>query len=166
MPRRLSAPRNDSGNFSLALLFFSLLWMQKRNTPVGVFLFGAADRIEEIKVLPPSRPAASGCPPDTHIFDRSSPAALDAKKEYPRWGIPFLVPLTGLEPVRSCPQRILSPRCLPFHHNGIYLIILTRLSKIVKWGTAHRPFPTFLFQQSIQKFRARFPELLPGAIII
>ena len=36
----------------------------------------------------------------------------------------FLVPLTGLEPVRSCPQRILSPRCLPFHHSGVYLIIL------------------------------------------
>ena len=31
----------------------------------------------------------------------------------------LLVPLTGLEPVRSCPQRILSPRCLPFHHSGI-----------------------------------------------
>ena len=31
----------------------------------------------------------------------------------------IMVPLTGLEPVRSCPQRILSPRCLPFHHNGI-----------------------------------------------
>ena len=78
----------------------------------------------------------------------------------------FVVPLTGLEPVRSCPQRILSPRCLPFHHNGIYSIILTRLPKIVKWGTAHRPFPTFLFQQSIQKFRALFPEFLPGTIII
>ena len=33
----------------------------------------------------------------------------------------FLVPLTGLEPVRSRPQRILSPRCLPFHHNGVDL---------------------------------------------
>ena len=31
-----------------------------------------------------------------------------------------VVPLTGLEPVRSCLQRILSPRCLPFHHNGTY----------------------------------------------
>ena len=56
----------------------------------------------------------------------------------------FVVPLTGLEPVRSCPQRILSPRCLPFHHSGVYLIILPRHAKIVKWGTAHRPFPTFI----------------------
>ena len=54
-----------------------------------MFLFGAADRIESIKVLPPSRPAASGCPPDIRIFNCSSPVSLDAKKEYPGWGIPF-----------------------------------------------------------------------------
>ena len=30
-----------------------------------------------------------------------------------------LVPVTGLEPVRSCPQGILSPWCLPFHHTGM-----------------------------------------------
>ena len=44
-----------------------------------------------------------------------------------------MVPLTGLEPVRSCPQRILSPRCLPFHHSGVdYRIILTQFSGAVK----------------------------------
>ena len=45
----------------------------------------------------------------------------------------LLVPLTGLEPVRSRPQRILSPRCLPFHHNGVvYRIILAQFSGAVK----------------------------------
>ena len=44
-----------------------------------------------------------------------------------------VVPLTGLEPVRSCPQRILSPRCLPFHHNGVdYRIILAQFFGAVK----------------------------------
>lgn len=37
-----------------------------------------------------------------------------------------MVPLTGLEPVRSCPQRILSPRCLPFHHSGGFAYFSTR----------------------------------------
>ena len=44
----------------------------------------------------------------------------------------FVVPLTGLEPVRSCPQRILSPRCLPFHHNGVYCDILAQFFRVVK----------------------------------
>ena len=62
-----------------------------------------------------------------------APTCVNAKKEYPGWGIPFLVPLTGLEPVRSCPQRILSPRCLPFHHSGVdYRIILAQFSGAVK----------------------------------
>ena len=30
----------------------------------------------------------------------------------------FLVPMTGLEPVRSCPRGILSPLRLPFRHIG------------------------------------------------
>ncbi len=30
----------------------------------------------------------------------------------------FLVPLTGLEPVRCRQRGILSPLCLPFHHSG------------------------------------------------
>ena len=30
-----------------------------------------------------------------------------------------LVPEEGLEPSRSCEQRILSPSCLPFHHSGL-----------------------------------------------
>ena len=28
------------------------------------------------------------------------------------------MPGAGLEPARSCPQGILSPQCLPFHHLG------------------------------------------------
>ena len=34
----------------------------------GCSFFGAADRIEGIKVLPPSRPAAGECPPDIRIW--------------------------------------------------------------------------------------------------
>ena len=109
--RSISEPSLPSDNVGFAILLV---------TNCLQTLSGAADRIEGIKVLPPSRPAAGGCPPDIHIFDRSSPFALNAKREYPGRGIPFLVPLTGLEPVRSRPQRILSPRCLPFHHNGVY----------------------------------------------
>ena len=40
------------------------------------------------------------------------------KKRHP-YGCLFLVPVTGLEPVRSCLQGILSPWCLPFHHTGV-----------------------------------------------
>ncbi len=29
-----------------------------------------------------------------------------------------LVPRAGLEPARTCVHRILSPACLPFHHQG------------------------------------------------
>ena len=57
--------------------------MQKRNIPTGCSFFGAADRIESIKVLPPSRPAASGCPPDIRIFNCSSPVSLNAKRNIP-----------------------------------------------------------------------------------
>jgi hypothetical protein len=32
--------------------------------------------------------------------------------------IPMLVPRTGLEPVRGCPQRFLRPQRLPFRHPG------------------------------------------------
>ena len=35
-------------------------------------------------------------------------------------GARFLVPVTGLEPVRGRPQGILSPWCLPFHHTGLW----------------------------------------------
>lgn len=35
-------------------------------------------------------------------------------------GSRVLVPGAGLEPARSCDQGILSPRCLPFHHPGMF----------------------------------------------
>ena len=37
------------------------------------------------------------------------------------WPCFDVVPVTGLEPVRGCPQGILSPWCLPFHHTGLRL---------------------------------------------
>ena len=36
-----------------------------------------------------------------------------------------MVPVTGLEPVRGCPQGILSPWCLPFHHTGVHRYFIT-----------------------------------------
>ena len=41
------------------------------------------------------------------------------------FGFPLLVPVTGLEPVRGCPQGILSPWCLPFHHTGVHRYFIT-----------------------------------------
>ena len=43
----------------------------------------------------------------------SSPTIYDTKKRTPRWGVRFLVPLTGLEPVQYRYRGILSPLCLP-----------------------------------------------------
>ena len=37
---------------------------------------------------------------------------------------PIMVPVTGLEPVRGCPQGILSPWCLPFHHTGVFVVLI------------------------------------------
>ncbi len=37
-----------------------------------------------------------------------------------------VVPVAGLEPARDCSQGILSPRCLPFHHTGVWVYCTTR----------------------------------------
>ena len=42
------------------------------------------------------------------------------------------MPGAGLEPARSCPQGILSPQCLPFHHLGRLCVQnIANLSRIV-----------------------------------
>ena len=72
------------------------------------------------------------------------PVAYTKIKKEPAGSFFILVPLTGLEPVRSCPQRILSPRCLPFHHSGGFAYFSTRRGNrqvtdqksAVKWVTA------------------------------
>ena len=53
----------------------------------GCSFFGAADRIEGIKVLPPSRPAAGECPPGHPHLNRSSPIASECKKGTPPKGM-------------------------------------------------------------------------------
>ncbi len=35
------------------------------------------------------------------------------------WPLETVMPWAGFEPARGCPRRILSPLCLPFHHQGI-----------------------------------------------
>ena len=54
----------------------------------------------------------------SHQFERSG-LITGTRKSAPR-GALFLVPVTGLEPVRGRPQGILSPWCLPFHHTGLW----------------------------------------------
>ena len=77
-----------------------------------------------------------------------------------------MVPLTGLEPVRSCPQRILSPRCLPFHHNGILIKHFNTGTQNRQVGNGTQAVPYILFQQFIQKGGTLLRKFLPGAVII
>ena len=63
------------------------------------------------------QPAASNSPPDCCIYMGSSPVTGAKKRPSVRM-TSFLVPVTGLEPVRHRWRRILSPLRLPFHHTG------------------------------------------------
>ena len=80
-------------------------------------------------VQPPPRDSPQECP----IQMGSSPPRYQESR-YPVWVSAFLVPLTGLEPVRSRLQRILSPRCLPFHHSGGYPGIIAQILPTVNPG--------------------------------
>ena len=51
--------------------------------------------------------------------DKTAPKVRHQKRDILS-DAPFLVPVTGLEPVRGRPQGILSPWCLPFHHTGLW----------------------------------------------
>ena len=97
------------------------------------------------------------------IFARPSPESAcgrplrDWDPRYQEWhplmGVPFLVPVTGLEPVRGCPQGLLSPWCLPVHHTGRCLYNVSRTGGGVKCagkkdgGSASfsRPFGMLLY---------------------
>ena len=65
-------------------------------------------------------------PPAYCIEMGSSPTADIKKKESPKGLSFFLVPVTGLEPVRCRQRRILSPLRLPFHHTGRCLISIVQ----------------------------------------
>ena len=83
---------------------------------------------------------------------------------HPHKGVPFLVPVTGLEPVRGCPQGILSPWCLPFHHTGVCLYNVSRAGNGVKSGprTASR-----MGKRSNMKIsEVDFPVLKFGGIVL
>ena len=51
-------------------------------------------------------------------LDRFESAPSIKKKREAKASLFFLVPVTGLEPVRHRWRRILSPLRLPFHHTG------------------------------------------------
>ena len=102
--------------------------MKKRDTPMGYC--GAANRTR-LHFLPVAenrcshqflnwwRQHATGM---LHL-DYSSPGGTKISR-YPDGVSAYLVPLTGLEPVRSCDQGILSPWCLPFHHSGLFIAVI------------------------------------------
>ena len=52
------------------------------------FLLAEDEGFDLIKVSPPSRPAASGSPPDCRIFDRSNPTPI-AKEKSPTFRLSF-----------------------------------------------------------------------------
>ena len=88
-----------------------------------VFLFGAGDRtttrfarcISSADQSPFTAFRLLGC----HLSNRGSSLwRWRRKPPQSRLGLWGVVPVTGLEPVRSCLQGILSPWCLPFHHTG------------------------------------------------
>ena len=57
----------------------------------------------------PAETPGGNSPPDCCIWIGSSPSPLNTKKENPRSGFSFLVPVTGLEPVRCRQRWILRP---------------------------------------------------------
>ena len=61
-----------------------------------------------------------------------SPSSTTNNKREAKASLLVLVPENGLEPSRGCPQGILSPRCLPFHHSGIACLIIAQLFCAVK----------------------------------
>ena len=75
---------------------------KKPNLSVGLFLLAEDEGFDLIKVLPPSRPAASDSPPDCRILDRSNPTPR-AKRKSRRLldGIFFLAEDEGFEPPRT-----------------------------------------------------------------
>ena len=87
-------------------------------TRFGLYWFGAGDRTRLHYgvgvVQPPPKDSPPGCP----ISVGSSPPRYQESR-YPVGVSAFLVPVTGLEPVRHRWRWILSPLRLPFHHTGI-----------------------------------------------
>ena len=61
------------------------------------------------------------------------------KRERPKGLSLFLVPVTGLEPVRHRWRRILSPLRLPFHHTG-RCTVLFGASRVPVYGCGARNF--------------------------
>ena len=81
-----------------------------------------------------SQSAVAFGPASWRLTYRTSGSRPTATKKIamPKGHHDFLVPVTGLEPVRRNLQGILSPWCLPFHHTGRCMDILAFFSCNVK----------------------------------
>ncbi len=93
----------------------------------GIPYFGAGDRtrfafsaLQKIIVVTSVCTGHRNCPPDSSAAMGSRPSPYQIKKERLNASLFYLVPVTGLEPVRCRQRWILSPLRLPFHHTGTY----------------------------------------------
>ena len=55
-----------------------------------------------------------------------------------------VVPVAGLEPARDRSQGILSPRCLPFHHTGVFNTLPREALFVKQAGRKKRQTPKHL----------------------
>ena len=65
------------------------------------------------------------------------------------------MPGAGLEPARSCPQGILSPQCLPFHHLGrLCALNIANSSRFIYMKTRfNMEFITFFLKISFSVYK-------------
>jgi hypothetical protein len=91
----------------------------------------ASSRFSEERLdnaTPCKAPAASQCVNAftlaTFLATRNEPPRGVVLRGGPFYAVAMLVPKTGLEPVRGCPQRFLRPQRLPFRHFGAPAIMI------------------------------------------
>ncbi len=111
--------------------------------PVAVpYIFGAGNRtrfafsaLRKIEVSL-RRAVASNSPPACCIYIGSGPASSDNMKNATPFGVAFfMVPVTGLEPVRFLRRGILSPLCLPispYRRHGCYRITFSANRQVLQ----------------------------------
>ena len=97
----------------------------------------------------PAETPGGNSPPDCCIYMGSSPSPLDTKKRTPGRGSLFLVPVTGLEPVRCRQRWILSPEK--------YLEARCNRRKLIETCNRKKHLQINDYFHSFQKFSSRSP---------